>query len=251
MPPKKRHKRQIVAKPRVDRTQAFWHNLCLQFSRSKFSSANAFLRSEESGPDVSVEDARTFTRNLQKFKDGTLINQDRKRNKLSPYEDVRARLLEYIQIRERLYIRDKCGLSWALLKQKALDFAKQLGHGETFKAGDSFIQNALIAGNKKSIALHGEGMEMSLEDQQERHSSFMSLMRSTMEEHHVTLDRVYNADQTGLFFNKLPNRMYVSKDASGYRGVESQNNQSASSCVLEAFLPWRIYIKPMLGLIKR
>jgi hypothetical protein len=225
MPPKKRHKRQIVAKPRVDRTQAFWHNLCLQFSRSKFSSANAFLRSEESGPDVSVEDARTFTRNLQKFKDGTLINQDRKRNKLSPYEDVRARLLEYIQIRERLYIRDKCGLSWALLKQKALDFAKQLGHGETFKAGDSFIQNALIAGNKKSIALHGEGMEMSLEDQQERHSSFMSLMRSTMEEHHVTLDRVYNADQTGLFFNKLPNRMYVSKDASGYRGVKQMKSK--------------------------
>jgi hypothetical protein len=41
-----------------------------------------------------VEDARTFTRNLQKFKDGTLINKDRKRNKLSPYEDVRTRLLE-------------------------------------------------------------------------------------------------------------------------------------------------------------
>jgi hypothetical protein len=94
MPPKKRHKRQIVAKPRDDQSQAFWHNLCLQFSRSKFSSANAFLRSEESGPDVSVEDARTFTRNLQKFKDGTLINKDRKRNKLSPYEDVRTRLLE-------------------------------------------------------------------------------------------------------------------------------------------------------------
>jgi hypothetical protein len=60
---------------------------------------------------------------------------------------------------------------------------------------------------------------MSLEDQQERHSSFMSLMRSAMEEHHITLDRVYNADQTGLFFNKLPNHMYVSNDASGYREV--------------------------------
>jgi hypothetical protein len=111
MPPKKRHKRQIVAKPRVDQTQDFWHNLCLQFNQSKFSSANAFLRSEKSGPDFSVEDAQTFTRNLQKFKDGTLINKDQKQNKLSPYEDVRARLLEYIQLREHLYIHDKCGLS--------------------------------------------------------------------------------------------------------------------------------------------
>jgi hypothetical protein len=44
-------------KQHVDQTQAFWHNLCLQFTQSKFSSTNAFLRSEESGPDVSVEDA--------------------------------------------------------------------------------------------------------------------------------------------------------------------------------------------------
>jgi hypothetical protein len=63
-----------------------------------------------------------------------------------------------------------------------------LGHEETFKAGDSFIQNVLIAGNKKSVALHSKGMEMSLEDHQQSHAHFMSLMRSMMEEYHVTLD---------------------------------------------------------------
>ena len=65
----------------LDKT--FWHNLCLQYSQSKFSSVNAFLCSEESGPDVLVEDSWTFTRQLWKFKEGHLSNGDQKRNNLS------------------------------------------------------------------------------------------------------------------------------------------------------------------------
>ena len=112
----KARKKSVKKKQRVDRPQSFWHDLCLKYTRSKFSSANAFLRSAESGTDVSLDDARTFTRALKKFKEGGLNNDEQKRKKLSPYEDIKARLLEYIKPRERLYIRDKCGLSWALLK---------------------------------------------------------------------------------------------------------------------------------------
>jgi hypothetical protein len=32
-----------------------------------------------------------------------------------------------------------------------------------------------------------------------------------MEKHGVTPERTYNADQTGLYYNKLPNRSYVNK----------------------------------------
>jgi hypothetical protein len=62
-------------------------------------------------------------------------------------DDVRVKLIEYIELQEQLYKRDKCGLSWALLKQTALLFAKNLGHDD-FKAGDSFIHGALKSGNK-------------------------------------------------------------------------------------------------------
>jgi hypothetical protein len=75
-----------------------------------------------------------------------------------------------------------------------------LGHGEAFKAGDSFIQKFLLVGNKKSVTMHGKEMEMSLEVQKKNHASFMLLMRSTMEEYHITSEHVYNVDQTLVYF---------------------------------------------------
>ncbi len=97
-----------------------------------------------------------------------------------PYEEIRAKLIEYIELRERLYKRDKCGLSWSLLKQKALIFGEQLGHGGTFKAGDSFIQGVLNAGNKRGVFLHGGGMEMALEEQLVKKHSFVVGIRDKM-----------------------------------------------------------------------
>jgi hypothetical protein len=71
---------------------------------------------------------RTFNRVLKKFQEGTLKNDDAKRSRVSPYEDVKEKLLQYIELRAQLYERDKCSLSWAVLKQKARFYAEQLGH---------------------------------------------------------------------------------------------------------------------------
>jgi hypothetical protein len=67
----KEWKKPVKKKQRVD--------LCLKFTRSKFSSANFFLRSAESGTDVSLDDAQTFSRVLKKFKEGSLTNGERYR----------------------------------------------------------------------------------------------------------------------------------------------------------------------------
>lgn len=48
--------------------------------------------------------------------------------------------------------------------------------------------------------MHGKEMEMSLEVQKKNHASFMLLMRSTMEEYHITSEHVYNVDQTLVYF---------------------------------------------------
>ncbi len=127
--PRKPAKKRVAVKKRVDHSHSFWHDLCWKYVQGKYSLCNAFLHSAESGSDVSIQDARTFNRALKKFKDGSLNNDVKKREKASPYEDIRAKLIEYIELRECLYKRDKCGLSWVLLKQKALVFAEQLGHG--------------------------------------------------------------------------------------------------------------------------
>ncbi len=110
---------------------SFWHDMCKKFVNGKYSSESTFLRSKDSG-DLNLYDQRTFNRALKKFRQGALKNDDKKRYKKSPYDDVRAKLIKYSELRKWLYKHDKCGLSWALLKQKALVFAKNLGHDDNF-----------------------------------------------------------------------------------------------------------------------
>jgi len=117
-------------------------------------------------------------------------------------------------------------LSWTLLRQKTLFYAEQLGHDlNSFKAtsSDYFMLSVLKKGNKKCVALHGEEMEMSKEDKA-LHRAVCSL-REHMENYDVPADHIYNAYQTGLFNNKLPNRIYIDKEEQDYRGIKQMKSK--------------------------
>jgi hypothetical protein len=92
------------------------------------------------------------------------------------------------------------------VREKALFFAAELGFGDDFKASDGWILSVLKAGGGgELISLHGEGMEMTEEEQVEKHKDFVQVMRQTMEDFNIPLEQLHNADQTGLFYNKLRN----------------------------------------------
>jgi hypothetical protein len=58
--------------------------------------------------------------------------------------------------------------------------AGSVGYGQhnEFKADDSFIQGIPKLGNKQSFSLHGEGMEMSEEEQLEKKNCFWFFVAS-------------------------------------------------------------------------
>jgi hypothetical protein len=119
-------------------------------------------------------------------------------------------------------VRSKLGTAEA----KGTSIAKQLGHDvNNFKAGDYFIASILRKGNKKSKELHGERMDMSEEEQTKNWETFFSSLRETMEKFDITLDHLYNADQTGLFYNKLPNCVYIDKDQQDYHGIKQMKSK--------------------------
>jgi hypothetical protein len=89
----------------------------------KHSSQLAFLCSKDTG-EWGIHDQRTFNKVLKRVEQGELKNDNNKRTKKVPYNDVKDKLIEYIELRERFYKHDKCQLSWAVLKNKALCFAK-------------------------------------------------------------------------------------------------------------------------------
>ncbi len=126
---------------------------------------------------------QVFNRYLKKKKQsGQLLNNEAKRNKKTMYDEVKEKLLQCIELQQQLYTQDKCGLSWALLREKAVFFAAELGFGDDFRASDGWIKSVLKVRGKKSVSLHGEGMEMTEEEQVEKHKNFVKVMRQTMED---------------------------------------------------------------------
>ncbi len=61
------------------------------------------------------------------------------------------------------------------------------------------------------MQFHGESLELSDDEATELIKPFRAHLAEKMEIHDVAPNCVYNADQTGLYFTKLPNRLYVKK----------------------------------------
>lgn len=161
---------------RVDRPASFWFALCAKYDAGNYKSQCAFLRSKDSGDTVNSRNhQQIFQRKLKAYKEGKLSDSnDQKRNRSGTYLQVDEQLLRYIELRSQLYIRDKCGLTYLYLKDKALQFASHLGHNDSFKASNGWLSNVVRRGKKISIALHGEGMDMSPEMKAEKSKKLLS-----------------------------------------------------------------------------
>ena len=123
----------------------------------------------------------------------------RRSNRSGKFSEVEEKLLNYIDLRSTLYSRDKCGLSWTIIQEKALKFAEELGV-EGFMASPGWVLNALNRGGKISVALHGEGMEMSVEERGKLMTPWKQEPVELIAEKNLSAERIYNADQTGLFY---------------------------------------------------
>jgi hypothetical protein len=208
-------------KGKLERPQSFWHGLCSKYYELVKTAANkkiplaAFLRSKQSGPDIdgSKSNCTIFGKKYKLFKEGRkLLLTDRKRVRKGKFDDVGEKLIEYIMLRARLYKRDKCGLSWALMTEKALKFGAALGYSaEAFSASPQWLRNTLQKNHKIGINLHGEAAEMDDAERATIMGEWRTSFHALIEKHNLTPDVIYNADQTGLYHTKLPNRLYINK----------------------------------------
>lgn len=62
------------------------------------------------------------------------------------------------------------------------------------------------------VRLHGEGGEIAKEMREAAMSEFKNSLKLLIEEKNIPDDRIFNADQTGLFYQKLPSHIYVDKN---------------------------------------
>ena len=189
----------------------------------------SFLKSAVSGDkfDGSRSQQGTFSQKLKQHAKGKLRPSQMKRIRMGKFEDVEKKLVHYMELRAAKYTQDKCGLGWHMLTVKSLEFAKSCGYtDEEFKGSAGWIARVLVRNGKVGINLHGEAMDMDDDEREAMMAEWRVKFFALIEEHEVEPNCVYNADQTGLYHRKLPNRMYVNaSEKNGYAGVKQMKDK--------------------------
>lgn len=156
------------------------------------------------------------------------------------YPSIEERLVQYIDDRAKLYQQDKCGLYWQILQEKATEFAAEQMPGQPFPASPGWLDGVLKRHGIIGVSLHGEANDIDANTA----SSLMTQFRNTLhalcaangfigEDGAYDYSRIYNADQTGLFYQKLPNRIYCRKeDRKSLSGVKQMKDKSRVTVML-------------------
>ena len=131
-------------------------------------SQKAFLQSPISGEFFSGTQSElvSFGKRIKEHDSGKYLGKQLnvKRIKRVFFPEVEAKLVRYIEIRERKFEQDKIGVGWHYLKDQANRFAAQLKVANWKGCSDGWLQKVLRRSNKTSINLHGEKDEMSVEE---------------------------------------------------------------------------------------
>jgi hypothetical protein len=196
-----------------------WYNACVAYrAQPSKTSIASFLRSHASGPKFSGSKSECVSlgQHLKQYDAGILVEPGAghlKRRVSTKFEAVEKKLIKYIDLRAHHYKQDKCGVSWNLLRMKARQYADQLGiPADDFKASDGWLSKTLNRHGRVGINLHGEGATMDEKTRIEVINNWKETeFHPVVEEFDIPLARIYNADQTGLFYQKLPNHIYVDK----------------------------------------
>ena len=206
-----------------------WVKLIEKYKAGNYKSVMQFLRTEGLDGNRYKDSLR---RRIQQYDAGMLHVKtgclpDAKRLRTSKYADVEKKLAEYIRLRRQLMQRDKIGLSFSMLQTTAKEFATRLGHTHEFEASPGWITKVLKRNNLTSVHLQGEAEEYSSEEREKAMSEFKKITSELVERCDISTDRIYNADQTGLFYQKLPNTMYVdATERTTARGVKQMRDKT-------------------------
>ena len=246
--PKKRGPKAGSKNNTNNKTRLDWFKVCDDWSSTglEFMSKKTFLESDLTSLKFSgtKSEVRSMSMYLKQYKDGGLLGSEpdnftRKRAPLFP--EVEKNLMAYLDLRSEKYQHDKCGILWLLLRAKALAYAKKLQVTKPFTASDGWISNFLNRHNLTGISLHGEAGDMSAEERKEtmekwRTQKFEPALKWLAEDDGnigEQMDRIYNADQTGLFHQKLPNRIYVHKDSKkSFSGAKQMKDKTRITIML-------------------
>jgi hypothetical protein len=105
---------------------------------------------------------------------------------------------------------------------------------KNFEASPWFISWVLRDHNLIGVSLHGEANDMDDEEREWIMSAWRGKFWKKLRDRNIPPEWVYNGDQSGLFFNKMPNKMYIDKNCQkstkGVKAMKSKDQVSMMIC---------------------
>jgi len=206
----------------VDRST--WFYLC-QRHQSTYPHLRPyqFLKSYQSEIEYNDTNRRQFNKKLEDYNTGKLQADD-SGSRLRPgkFDELEKTLVEWIILRRRLYQKHKIGVNWASIKIKLESWLENIRNGDNeelrdkyrgFNASDGWIKRCFDRAKLEGVQLHGEADDLPDEHVAQLMAGWCVMLRNKIEEYNVPLGRIYNADQTALFYRQLPSRIYVKRGA--------------------------------------
>jgi len=153
--------------------------------------------------NVSLAAARNIYKKRDEYKRRAAASEDLSSPRLrrSYFESVSQGLWDWYKTLQRVGGRH-LPVSGSLLEARARRIATELGV-TGFKGSPNFIQNWAAHYNLRNVALWGQGGSADTAGAAER----IAQIRTQLEDYPA--DRIYNMDETGLFYRCIPNRSYV------------------------------------------
>ena len=233
----KRAKQSIGGKGRkhVSRSNDFWYTMCKNFKGGNYNTQGRFLNHVDSG-ELSIADKMTFSRKMKQYEAGKLDRTYKKRATKVGFPLTEYKMTKYLELRQRLFTSDHIGLSWAYMKDKAEEFNKQVDE-PGFKASSQWLSNFFKRAECVGVKLHGEAGELN----EETHTNLINTWKVNVLNPLIRKLNIrdpgllYNADQTGLFYRKLPNMMYFkekeAKKARGCKEMKAKDRLTLMVCM--------------------
>jgi hypothetical protein len=227
-----------------------WYAACQKFeqiNQTRKVSQAMFLRSEESGPLFTgkVSEQQSFGRYLIKYKNGELKPTAKKRHYPRKYEDIETKVIQYMDLRRGLYKRDKTGASWTLFRTMCQQWAQNSGHAD-FRVTPGWVSETLKRYDRDDVRWDtgGGDEDNSINNnntlaESEREAIMLTWrkeLEDVIEDHNLTLEDVYNADQMNLFYQKLPNALFVQTTMEAtkqhYEGAKAMKDTNSITLML-------------------
>ena len=107
-------------------------------------------------------------------------------------------------------------ISGPILMAKALDLNEKINQDQQFKASSGWLKNFQARHGIRQLSIQGEAMSANNESVPD----FKLTLSKIIEDKGLTLNQVYNCDETGLFWKALPSKTLASvreAKAPGYK----------------------------------